>query len=90
MYTRQGREVMLQEVVGTHHEVTLLIAVNMDVRHLQVTVDSRRKLFIHFEHLKGVADGYGVEDGLEVVVTVWASLNDVKPQVDFCDRFCYH
>jgi len=90
VYARKGREVLLQQVVGTHHEILLLIAVDDDVRHLQVTVYGRRKLLVHRKHLKGVADRDGIEDGLQVVVTVWTALNDVKSEVDLADRMSYH
>jgi hypothetical protein len=90
VYAREGREVLLQQVVGTYYEILLFIAVNHDVRHLQVTVYGRRKLLVHRKHLKGVADRDGIEDGLQVVVTVWTALNDVKSEVDLADRMSYH
>jgi hypothetical protein len=37
-----------------------------------------------------VFDVDGVEDGLQVVVSVVPALNDVEPQVDFCYGECNH
>ena len=90
VYAGKGREVLLQQVVGTHHEVLLLITVDHDIRYLQVAIYSRRELLVHLEHLKGVTDGNRIENGLQIMVTVRATFYDVKPEVDFADRMRNH
>jgi hypothetical protein len=90
VYARQGREVLLQEVVGLYDEVLLLVAVDMEVGDFQVTVDWRGERLVHGKNLEGVGDGNGVEYGLKVVITVRSALYDVEPEIDFADRLSNH
>jgi hypothetical protein len=88
--TGQGGEVVLQQLICPNHEVTLFVTVDCNVRHLQVAVYGRGELSVHLKHLEGVADGYGIEDGLQVVVAVGATLNNIQSEVDLANRMGYH
>ena len=81
---------MLQQIVGPHHEVALLVALDGNVCHFQVAVVGRWKCLIHLLHLKGIFQRNGIEDGFQIVVTVGTLLYDVEPQVDLGYWECYH
>ena len=83
-------KVLLQQVVGAHDEVALLVALDADIRDLDVAVDGRRELRVHDGEFQCVADGHGVKHGFKVVVSVRTPLYHVQPQVDFCYWKCYH
>lgn len=77
----QGGEVGLQQLVSTNHEVALLVALNGDVADLQVAIDGGRITLVHHVEFKGISKRYGVEDGLQVMVSVTAALYDVESKV---------
>ena len=83
-------EILFQQLVGADYKILLLVALDGDIGHLQVAVDSRGELRIHLKHLKGILDTDGVEHGLEIVVAVGSLFNYVEPKVDFRDGKCNH
>ena len=90
MHARHIRKILLQQVVGTHHQVALLVAVDMDVRHLQVAIVLRGELGAHLLHIECIEQGHGEEHRLQVVITISTLLDNVQTEIDLCYRKCYH
>ena len=86
MNARQLGEVLLQQLIGANNQVFLFVALNQEVRHLQVAIDQRGEPGIHWLHLKGIRDGHGIEHGLKVMVTVRPALHHVQTQINLTVR----
>ena len=85
----QGGVVGLQGVVGADDEVVLLVA-GVEITYFQVAINFRRECGVHSYYFKGVAEGHGIEDGLEVVVAVGALFHYVQSQVYLRNGECNH
>jgi hypothetical protein len=83
VHARQVWEIGLQQIISPYHEVTLLVALDVDVGDLEVAIYGTGELLVHGEHLEGIADGDRIEHGFEIVVTVGATLYDVETKIDF-------
>ena len=79
----------LQGVVGTDDEVALLVA-SVEVTYFEVAVGGGGERGVHGDDLEGVAEGDGIEDGLEVVVAVGALFHYVQSQVYLRNGECNH
>ena len=73
---------------GTHHQVVIYRAFEMDTLHLEGVAQHwespnaggrQGRLGFGKCHLQFIAKGYGIEYGLQVVVTVGATFGDVEP-----------
>jgi hypothetical protein len=64
-------------MIGLHHQILLLIALDMEVGDFQVAIDIRRELRIHRKYLQCITDRYWIEHGLKVVITIGAFLYDI-------------
>jgi hypothetical protein len=82
VHARQVWEIGLEQMISPYHEVTLFVALNVDVSYLEVAIYGTGELLVHGEHLEGIADGDGIEHGFEIVVTVGATLYDVETKID--------
>ena len=74
----KGGEVVLQQLIGTYDEVALFVALNVHICHFEVAVYIGRETIAHGDNLQGVHDGYRVEHGLQVVVSVRTFLHYVQ------------
>ena len=78
MHARHLWEVLLQQVVGPHHQVALLVALDMDICHLQVTVKGRGERLVHHLHLQCILQFYGKKYGFQIVIAVWSAFYDIQ------------
>ena len=62
----------------------------VEIGYFQITVNVGGECRIHRENLKGIGDGYRIEDGLQIMVAVGTLLHDIESEVDLRIGECDH
>ena len=83
-------EVLCQQVVGFHHEVAVIVAVDGNPRCLDVARAFAGEVVVHLVYREGIVERDGVEHGFQIVVSVRAFRHHVESKVDFCaGKYCH-
>ena len=79
-----------KHIVSPDNKIALLITIDTDISHFQVTPHVRRESVIHRINLKCILDWNWIEYGFQVMVAVIALTNDIQPEINLCNREIYH
>jgi hypothetical protein len=53
----------LEQIIGPYHEVTLFVAIDVEIGYFEIAIYRAGELLVHGEYLEGIADGDGIEHG---------------------------
>lgn len=83
-------EVGGNEVIGLHHEIVRLVAGLKVTADVDVDIPAAGKAVVHLLDFQYISEWSGIENGLNIMETIFAQTHDVQSEVDFATRKRYH